>query len=198
MALFKSGANPSPRELCVRRYNTAVNSILLIIVLTIVNIALIMAGQDTYFLFSASIPYYLVATAAILCGALPDSFYIENIGAHPDQLTFKPMSYLYAMIAVAAIFMVFYVVAWLFARKGKVALLIAALAVFVIDTVSPFIFFEFDASTGAMDLIIHALVIAEFVLGIVSYFKLKKLPPEPVYQPVETPVDQNGDGTNAQ
>ena len=188
MALFKNNRPQlSPRDMCLKRYNAATSSLLLVVILTVVNIALVLAGQDTYFLFSASIPFFLVARGAILCGVLPDKFYIEYLGANPEELNFYSSSYLYGMIAIAALFIVFYLVAWLFARKGKVAFLIAALAVFVVDTVSPFVFFESDISTGAMDLVIHALVIAELALGIVSYFKLKKMPVEVV---VEAPVEE--------
>lgn len=193
MALFKNNRPQlSPRDLQVRRYNTAVSSMLLIIVLTIVNIALTIGGQDTYFLFSASIPFYLVARAAILCGFLPDAFYIETLGINPDEASFFPKSYMYKMAAIALVFVIFYVVAWLFARKGKVAWLIVALAVFTVDTISPFVFFEADFSTGVMDLVIHALVIVEFVLGIIAYFKLKDMPPEVVYTAADenTPEDQ--------
>ena len=198
MALYKNTAQPSPREVCTRRYNTAVNSILLIIILTIVNIALVMAGQDMYFLFSSSIPFYLVAQAAILCGVMPDAFYMEYYKLTPEEIDFYSQSYLYAMIAIAAIFIVFYAVTWFFARKGKVGFLIAALAVFAVDTVSLFVFFGSDLSTGIMDIVIHALVIIEFVLGIASYFKIKKLPPEPVYQPMESPAEQDNGTDNAQ
>ena len=48
-------------EALLRQTLSTRNSLLLVLLFSAINLALLLVGSDTYFLFSASIPYYLTA-----------------------------------------------------------------------------------------------------------------------------------------
>lgn len=179
MATFsrrKTQGNLSPRQAWTNKYTTARNHLLLVLAFTVVNLALLLFGGDTYFLFSASIPYYLVLLGKILCGKFPPAFYLENY--ETTRLDFRPDSFLFAMIGIAVVILVLYLLCWLFSKK-RVGWLIAAAVLFVADIVGLFLFLGVS-SDSFLDLFFHVWVMYYLILGIVAHEKLKTLPPDPL------------------
>ena len=67
----------SQREQLTNKYMGARHNLLLVVIFTAVNIGLLVAQSNSYFLFSASIPYYLVDLGMYLCGKYPMEYYAD-------------------------------------------------------------------------------------------------------------------------
>ena len=67
----KNNPAVSPRMALENRYKISRGNLMIAVVFTLVNIILALVGGDIYFLFSASIPYYLVVYGMVLCGKMP-------------------------------------------------------------------------------------------------------------------------------
>ena len=80
--------NLSPRERLLQKYNMARTDLLIIIVLTLVNILLLVTNADRYFLFSASIPYYVAFFGMVFSGRLPAEYY------EAMEMEIPPLQYL--------------------------------------------------------------------------------------------------------
>lgn len=73
-------ARPLPqREQLASKYASSRHNILLVLIFTTINVILLVANSDTYFLFSAYIPYMIVSMGMLLCGRYPAEFY-EEVG----------------------------------------------------------------------------------------------------------------------
>ena len=71
MGLFgnnQPAVQQSPRDMLEQKYNGSRANLLLVIVFTAINMILMVAGSDTYFLFSAFVPYMMVVVGALLGG----------------------------------------------------------------------------------------------------------------------------------
>lgn len=182
MALFKKGNAAAPRterKILEDRYKTGVTNILLVLGFTVLNIVFLLANSGTYFLFSAFLPYFAVDYGMYATGSYPEEFY------YGDEI-FLDKSFLYVMVAVAAVIILLYVLSWLFAKKNKVGWLIFALVFFVADTAGMLAMLEIGADT-IIDIVFHIWVLASMAMGIHAHYKLKKLPEEePV---VEVPAE---------
>lgn len=173
MSLFKKGNAPASltqKAILERRYKNSISTILLVLGFTTVNAVLLLTNADTYFLFSAFLPYLAVDYGMYLCGLYPAEYY------YGDEV-FMEKSFLFFMLAVAAIILVLYLVCWLFARKKKVGWLIFALVFFAIDTASMFYLIEIGMDSVA-DIVFHGWVLVSMAIGVHSYYKMKKLPDE--------------------
>lgn len=173
MSLFKKGNAPASltqKAILERRYKNSISTILLVLGFTTVNAVLLLTNADTYFLFSAFLPYLAVDYGMYLCGLYPAEYY------YGDEV-FMEKSFLFFMLAVAAIILVLYLVCWLFARKKKVGWLIFALVFFAIDTASMFYLIEIGMDSVA-DIIFHGWVLVSMAIGVHAYYKMKKLPDE--------------------
>ena len=93
-------------------------SLLLIVVLTVVNIVLLLIEADRYFVFSASIPYYLTA----ICMGMDSAVY-GGIDAYTT-----------GALIVSVIVVGIYLLCWALGKK-KPGWLTAALVLFSLDTV---------------------------------------------------------------
>lgn len=167
MAFFQSNQNNlTEAERLQQRINTARYSMILVAALTALNAIMLLTGTDTYFLFSAALPYHLVVIASEL---------VSELGSGPLYLS---MCFLFVVVAA-------YVVCFAFGNK-HIAWLIAALSMFVIDTVYYiFILFTFylplaaNGEISAMNIVIealfHAYALYYFVIAVVNAFKLKKI-----------------------
>lgn len=154
------------------RYNSSVTNLLLVVGFSLINIVLLVMNSDTYFLFSAFIPYVLADFGMFYCGMYPEEYYYDV----PD-MEYLSSSFLVVTLAVAAVILLLYFLSWLFAKKKKVGWLIFALIFFCIDTVAMLLFTGF-AVDSIVDIIFHAWVIVSLSIGVSNYFKLKKLPEE--------------------
>lgn len=189
MANFFNASNGkalTQRELLESKYNSSISNLLLIIAFSVINVVLLVANSNTYFLFSAFIPYFLADYGMYFCGMYPKEYYYDV----PD-MEFSDKSLLVVTLAIAVVILLVYLLCWFFAKKKKVGWLIFALVFFVIDTVVMFVIAGISEDL-IMDVVFHAWVIFSLVGGIVNYNKLKKLPED-----VEEPEAEEGDEQNA-
>lgn len=135
-------------------------SLLLIVVLTVVNIVLLLIEADRYFVFSASIPYYLTA----ICMGMDSAVY-GGIDAYTT-----------GALIVSVIVVGIYLLCWALGKK-KTGWLITALVLFSLDTVGllviTFTLLE-DPILNLMDIFFHALAVYELVMAVICAGKLKR------------------------
>lgn len=171
--LFKNNqqaVNLSPRQRLENKYNGARGNLLLVVAFTLINVILLVTNANTYFLFSAYVPYFLVDLGMFYCGKYPSEFYAEH---YPD-MPFVSSSLFYIIIAVAFVIILLYFISWLLIKKEKNGWLIFALVFFSFDTAIMFLFNGINSSM-IMDILFHAWVIYSLAIGIDAYKKLKKL-----------------------
>lgn len=167
-------ANKTPKQQLELRYKSAVSNLLVVVLMTVINIVLLVTNSNRYFLFSAFLPYLAADYGMYFCGMYPQDAY-----AGVDDLVFADKSFLVIMLAVAAVLLLMYVLAYIFARKQKIGWLIFSLVFFAIDTVVMVIFTGLSAD-NIFDLVIHAWVVVSLVRGIITYRDLKQQPAEEV------------------
>lgn len=185
-----NGKCGTPREICESKYNGSIVNLLLIIAFSVINIVLLVTGSDTYFLFSAFIPYFLADYGMYMCGMYPEEYYYDV----PD-MEFYDKTFLGIAFAIAVVILLVYFLCWIFARKKKVGWLIFALVFFAIDTVAMFVIVGISTD-WVVDIIFHAWVIFSLVSGIVNYNKLKKLLQEEILPETGENIEQYGYSEN--
>lgn len=152
------------------RYKNSIGNLLVVVVFSVVNICLLLSGTDTYFLFSAFIPYFLVDYGKVLCGMYPEEFYYDL----PIE-EFFDSSFLIVMAAIAAVIIVAYLVCWILAKKKKVAALFVALMLFVADT-ALMLYMSGISTDIIIDIVFHIWVIVYLITAIKTYYKIKNTP----------------------
>jgi len=156
----------TPRDQLQQKYNSARVNLLLVIILTVVNVALLFGGSETMMLFSASVPYYAIAFPVVW--GMPELFAFGLI--------------------VAVVSLVLYFLCWLLSKK-RPGWLVAALVLFILDTMAlAGLYLLIEEISGIVDLAIHVLVLVYLIQGISASAKLKKMPPE------EPPAETAGTG----
>lgn len=176
----------SPKEELENKYKSSLSNLLLVMAFTAINIVLLVTNADTYFLFSAFIPYLCVDTGMYLCGMYPQEYYVG------DEV-FLDKSFFAVMIAVAIVMLLLYLISWIMAKKQKVGWLIFALAIFIADTAAMLVLTEIGADS-IIDIVFHGWVIVSLVMGINAHKKMKNLPEEAAEQ--EQEVDANEEPIN--
>ena len=153
------------------RYNRSRNSLLIVVTFTLINMILLLAKSSTYFLFSASIPYYLTFFGLLHTGKLPADYYYgwHSFEAHPT-------SFLVILIIISVILIALYALCWYLSKKQGHIWLIVALVLFGIDTVFLLGFIGFSVDS-LFDIVFHIWIIVSLASGISSAVKLKKAPP---------------------
>jgi hypothetical protein len=185
MGLFQKNQNqqgqmPSQRQLLEGRYRTAGINVLWVVLFTVINIVLLVINSNTYFLFSAFIPYALVDLGMYYCGKYPAEWY-EELG----QYEFADTSLLVILIVIAAVMCCLYLFCCLFCRKGdkrRVGWLITALVFIALDT--GLMLLLGSIADNILNVVFHGWIIVSLIMGISAHFKLKKLPEE---EPVVVP-----------
>ena len=71
------------------RYNGSRINLLLVVLFTVINMILLVSGSNSYYLFSASIPYTITDLARYLCGLYPPEAYAEA-GIYAPQFSDSP------------------------------------------------------------------------------------------------------------
>ena len=79
MANFFRNRNLSKRQRLEQKYNSARMNLALVVAFTLVNLVLLAVNADTYFLFSAYVPYLITSVGMLICGKYPPEYY-EEIG----------------------------------------------------------------------------------------------------------------------
>lgn len=188
---FRGGAPASLRQVLLSRVMQARINLVLVFAFTAVNIVLLAIGNGTYFLFSASVPYFIALIGAVLCGAFPPEYYTAA-GVLPSELL--PAHMMVGFMLVALGIAALYLLAFLLSKKRTVWLLVA-LIFFAIDTVAMFLLFGISLDM-LFDLAFHIWVIVELVLGVRAVKQLRALPADfpddgiPFVNPI-SPDDQN-------
>lgn len=167
------------------RYNSSAGNLLLVVIFTAVNLVLLLLQTDTYFLFSAFVPFFLTTEGMLLTGRFSEEFLGEELW----MPAVMGDGFFWAMLAVAVVIVALYLVSFLLAKKQKIGWLIFALVFFSLDTLAMFALGGIDADTF-IDIAFHVWVIVSLSMGIHSYFALRKLPPEVVTMPGFDPAAQ--------
>lgn len=184
MARFaRPSQTASPRQMYVQRYNSARYNLLIAAGFTVINVIMLIAKTFSYFLFSANVPYVLVDLAMDFCGMYPAEYY----GEYYDTAVFWPKGIFYIALAIAIVIIALYVLCFLFSKNYKVGWLICALAMFAVDTVCMLLVYNITIDM-IVDVLFHVWVLAILIMGIVSYYKLKNMPPEELPEAVDAPV----------
>ena len=174
---FQKATNQSQRNLLISKYNSTRLDLLIIFAFTLLNIFLLSTGGNVYMLFSASIPYAIADIGMILCGKYPAEFYTGDFA----NMNFLDGSAFLVFVLIAVAIAGFYLLAFFLSKNGKVGWMIFSLVFMCIDTL--FIFGYYEISAGIIpDVLMHVFLIVWLATGISAYFKLKKLPEEPVPQ----------------
>ena len=145
-----------------------------------INIILLVANSNTYFLFSAFVPYAIVDLAMLFCGKYPAEFYGDL-----SEYEFFGTPVLVIAVVIATVICGLYLLCWLLSKKGRVAWLIVALSLFVLDTL--LMLLNGIGVDSIIDVVFHGWVILSLSMGVAARFKLKKLPEE---EPVSEELPQ--------
>ena len=162
--------NVTPRQALEAKYNGSRHNLLLVVIFSLVNLILLLTNSNTYFLFSASMPYIISDFGMFFCGKYPAEYYADM-----GEMTFLDPSVLVVMVIISVVIIGVYLLCWWMSRKNNVGWLIAALVLFGIDTVVMFLFM-LGSSNMLFDILFHAWVIYYLITGILANAKLKKLP----------------------
>lgn len=160
-------------------------NLLLLVAFTLVNIILIVTGSDMYFLFSATVPYYLAFFGMLLTGHLPDAV------PEGQKVEFLPDSFLVVMLVIAAVILLLYLL-FFFLSKKHFGFLIAALAFFAIDCIYMLytVFSTGFEVSSLIDIAFHGWVLYYLISGVIAGVKLRK-PVMPIEEAVAGTEGQN-------
>ncbi len=143
------------KEHALKQLNIARSNLLLMIVLTAVNIALLLAGSESMMLFSATIPYM------ILVLGVGESTALLGVCGVIAVLTILP-----------------YVLCWVFSKKHY-GWMIAALVLFCVDTLTLVgVYVLIGDFSGIIDLLVHIWVLYYLIIGVKYGHQLAHLTPE--------------------
>ena len=170
------------------KYATSRANLLLTAVFTVINLILLITNSNTYFLFSAFIPYYITSLGMLLCGRYPEEYYTDGL----EDIIFINDSFFAVALTVAVVMVLFYLLAWLLSKKRRVGWLILSLVFFSLDTIL-MLLLNGIALDWIMDILFHGYVIYFLIMGINAHFKLKKLPLEEETATAETILEDGFD-----
>ena len=174
----------SPRQQLETKYSSSRANILLVVIFSAINVFLLVTNSNTYFLFSAYIPFLLADIGMAFCGKYPAEYYEGNIADYD----FFDEGFFIAVVAIAVAVILLYLLSWLFSKKN-VGWMIFSLVFFAVDT-AVMLYMTGVSSDMILDIVFHAWVIVSLVSGVISYFKLKKLPEEPIEVPLASPEEE--------
>ncbi len=178
MGLFGNGNTKAmtERERLESKLGSARGNLLLVVAFTIINLILLVINSDTYFLFSAYIPFFIASMGMLICGKYPTEFY-EDLG----EMEFFGNGVFVGFVTVAVIITLLYLLAWFLSKNQKRGWLIFALVIFIIDTVCMFAVNGF-AFESIIDIVFHVWVIVSLLGGISACKKIKLLPQESCFE----------------
>lgn len=148
------------------------SNLLLVLIFTVVNLVMVLMGSDSYWLFSAIIPYYLTLFGIVWDGAVIGTLTITAL-------------------VISAVILGAYLACWILSKK-RTGWLVAALVLFVLDTLAMLglmLLLGFGIMDMLFDVIFHAWVIFSLVRGCLAAKKLKEMP-----ETVENPVPFQSEG----
>ena len=167
MARNNTPVDKNSREYLLRQVANGRYSLLLIVILTVVNLIMTILDTNTYFLFSASVPYYLV-----FVGMGIENGFVDGAWNVKGTLT-------YTGLVIALVIVAVYLLCWLLSKK-RAGWLTVALVLFIVDTVALVVitFALYDSPMGKLvDFLLHIWTIVELIQAVRGSKKLKALPP---------------------
>lgn len=188
---FGSGRGAQRQEL-ENKYKSARMNLLIIIAFTAVNMISLATNLNTYFLFSANIPYFLTFIGAFFCGMFPKEYYIEG---GLEGMFFFNKSFFVIMLVISILILGLYFLCWLLSKNGKALWLKVALGLFIADTALMLIL----GSSGSfiIDLAFHIWVIVILISGIKANKELSTMPESNVIEAEYTEIDDTDEGEPA-
>lgn len=105
MAKNNTPVDKNSREYLLRQVANGRYSLLLIVILTVVNLIMTILDTNTYFLFSASVPYYLV-----FMGMGIENGFVDGAWNVKGTLT-------YTGLVIALVIVAVYLLCWLLSKK---------------------------------------------------------------------------------
>lgn len=155
--------------------NRARSNLLVVVVFTVLNVVLLLIGSNRYFLFSATIPYYLT-----FFGYMFDYY---TVGTY--TLTGLTM----AVLPVAAM-----ALCWFMSKKDS-RWLKGAVAVFGLDTAAmvALLIWSGDASGVIIDIVFHGWVLYSLVCGVKADSRLKAIEAQKAAMPEEPDSEENSE-----
>lgn len=179
MANFQMQGQPSPRALYEQKYRTSRMNLLLVVAFTAINLILLVTNANSYFLFSAFIPYFVTSLGMLFCGRFPEEYYEDGFA----DMTFLDNAVFVVLLIISIIMTLSYLLTWIMSSKNRSAWLIVALVLFGLDTLG-MIFLGGISFDSILDIVFHVWVIYYLVIGIKAAKNLKDLPPEEEFAPV--------------
>ena len=177
--MARNPIDKNSRQYLNRQMQGARGTTILICLFTMINLFLLVSNRDVYYLFSASVPYYLTMIALFMDNGL----FTEGI--IPDR--FEVGNFTTIALAISAVLLIVYLVCWIISKKKPIGLT-TALVFFCIDTaalVAAVMFLELGFVENILDFVCHAVVIWELAVGVSAAAKQKKLPSEQEVVPAE-------------
>ena len=174
--IFSAKNNQQPlskRQIYESRYRTSRINLLFVVIFTVVNLLLLITNANSYFLFSAFVPYFITGLGMLYCGRFPAEYYTEEL----EGMTFLDDSFFVILLVISVVITLMYLLAWFMSSKNRAGWLIFALVFFGLDTIGMFLLNGIQVDS-ILDIVFHGWVIYYLILGITSHYKLKKLPPE--------------------
>lgn len=148
----------SPRVASLGKYNMARGNLLLLLIFTAINLFLLITQSDTYFLFSAEIPYFFLILGL--------EFYTQT----------AEISLLLIFAAVSLLFLAIYFVCWLCSKKHH-GFMTVALVLFALDCALMVYTMVLSGEFGLiLDILFHVWVMYYLIVGVIHANKLKKMP----------------------
>ena len=192
----KTAVQIDPREKYLRKIQSARIDIIIMIMLTIINSFLLFTESQTYFFFSAFIPYRIILESAFYTGKMPAVYY-ESLELE-GELEFLGIEIFYIAVAIAAVILGVYLLCFFLSKTSKKALwFIIATVIFAADTVY---LLSYAVDYGVIgecvfDILIHAYVLYGLISGVISSYKLKDLPELPEVPSGDAPLPVSEDSS---
>ena len=137
-----------------------------------INVVLLVTNSDTYFLFSAYVPYLIADLGMLFCGMYPSEYY-DVIFADMEILGKDVFA---VILGIVAVILVLYLLCWIFSKK-RAGWMTVALVFFCIDTGVMLLLNGIDLDM-IVDILFHGWVIFSLAGGISAHKKLVNLPEE--------------------
>lgn len=157
------------REYQLQQISGGRGTLLAILVLTLINLVMVVLDQGSYFLFSASVPYYLTMISKGIDNGFANGAWPEN---GPMTIT---------ALVISAVILVVYLLCWLLSKK-RGGWITVAMVLFLLDTLAlVLIIFYVTASpiSGILDVLFHLWACWLLIQGFRANKKLKTMPWEP-------------------
>ena len=182
MKLFGNTNNPNetPRQKLTRQYASGRSTLLSLVIFSAINMVLLLLISETYFLFSATVPYYLTAFCTSLDDLMGGAFF--TVGA----------------VVISLIILGVYLLCWGLSKKHPgwlvaafIFLIMDSLALVVVSLLIPDLLLS-----SILDLVFHILILVSVGMAVSANGKLKTLPPEQpafydTYQPYSPTYNGN-------